>query len=148
MATQPRVQTRVYVPEEVGDLYNLLTAEGKRETADPVQSPFSKYKDVFLTAACLGFQLQWRKPLPKGDKKREIRLDTFRENEVDILKAIAIAETGGVDVLLDMGEVLTIAEEFAYSGVRELEMRLLKTNGQPLWNLVSLIQSEMDTFES
>ena len=142
MANQTRVLTRVYVPEEVGNLYNLLTAEGKRETADPAEAPFVKYKDVFLTAACLGYQLQWRKPLPKGDKKREIRLDTFRENEVDILKAIAIAESGGVDILLNMGEVLTIAEEYAYSGVRELENQLLKTNGQPLWNLISLIQSE------
>jgi dnd system-associated protein 4 len=145
MANQTRVQTRVYVPEEVGDLYNLLTAEGKRETADPVQAPFSKYKDVFLTAACLGFQLQWRKPLPKGDKKREIRLDTFNENDIDVLKAIALVDAGDINVLLDMGEILTIAEEYAYSGIRELEMRLLKTNGQPLWNLASLIQEESNS---
>ncbi len=142
MSTQTRIQTRVYVPEEVGDLYNALTAEGNRDTADPVQAPFSKYKDVFLTAVCLGYHLQWRKPLPKGDKKREIRLDTFNESDIDILKAIALAEMDNVDVLSDLGEVLTIAEEYAYSGIRELELSLLKNGGQPLWNLISLIQSE------
>lgn len=36
MSTQTRIQTRVYVPEEVGDLYNALTAEGNRDTADLV----------------------------------------------------------------------------------------------------------------
>lgn len=95
-----------------------------------------------MTAVCLGYDLQWRKPLPKGDKKREIRLDTFNENDIDILKAIALAETGHADVLSDLGEVLTIAEEYAYSGIRELELSLLKNGGQPLWNLISLIQSE------
>lgn len=144
MTEQARIQTRVYVPEEVGDLYNILTAEGKRDSADPVEAPFSKYKDVFLTSACLGFDLEWRKPLPKGDKKREIRLDTFSESDLDILKAIAIAETESVEILLDMGEVLTIAEEYAYSGIRELESKLLNSSGHPLWNLISLIQSEFE----
>jgi dnd system-associated protein 4 len=145
MASQNRTQTRVYVPEEVGDIYNILTAESRRETSDPAQVPFFKYKDVFLAAAGLGFELQRRKPLPKGDKKREIRLDTFHENEIDVLKAIAIAETGDVDVLLNIGEVLTIAEEYAYVGVHELNIRLLATRGEPLWNLISLIHRHQAT---
>lgn len=143
MPSPQRTQTRVYVPEEVGDLYNILTAEGsRRDGVDPVQVPFSKYKDVFLTAACLGFQSQRRKPLPTGDKKREIRLDTFDGNDIYILNAIAIAESGDVDILRDNGDVLTIAEEYAYAGIRELEMSLLNMHGQPLWNLISLILPE------
>ncbi|MCZ7671689.1 MAG: hypothetical protein M5U34_33475 [Chloroflexi bacterium] len=94
---------------------------------------------MFLTAVCLGFQAQRRKPLPTGDKKREIRLDTFDDKDIYILNAIAIAESGGVDILRDNGDVLTIAEEYAYVGIRELEMSLLNTPGQPLWNLISLI---------
>lgn len=137
---QKRTQTRVYVPEEVGNLYNILTAEGiRRDNLDPTQIPFSKYKDVFLTSACLGFQFQQRKPLPTGDKKREIRLDTFDDQDIYILNAIAIAETGNIDILRDPGAVLTIAEEYAYVGVRELEINLFDKYGQPLWNLISLI---------
>jgi len=143
MIDKKRTQTRVYVPEEVGDIYNVLTAEGsRRDKVDPVQIPFFKYKDVFLMAACLGFQLRRRKPLPKGDKKREIRLDTFNDRDFYILKAIAIVESGDVEILLDTREILHIAEEYAYVGIRELEMSLLNTHGQPLWNLVSVIQSE------
>ncbi|GJM41425.1 MAG: hypothetical protein DHS20C20_17070 [Ardenticatenaceae bacterium] len=135
-----RTHTRVYVPEVVGDLYNLLTAEGtRRDSVSATDVPFFKYKDVFLTAACLGFQLGRREALPKGDKKREIRLDTFHEGDLDILKAIAILEAGSVEILTDMGTILEIAETYAYAGVQELERQLVQNPGKPLWNFLSLI---------
>lgn len=143
-----RTQTRVYVPEIVGDLYNLLTAEGtSRDSVSPTEVPFFKYKDVFLTAACLGFQLGQREVLPKGDKKREIRLDTFHEGDLDILKAIAILESGTVEVLMDMGEILKIAEEYAYAGIQMLERELVQNPGKPLWNFLSLF-SQVESREA
>lgn len=45
------------------------------------------------------------------------------------------------------GELLMIAEDYAHSGIRELESSLLKHGGQPLWNLISLIQSEYKSAE-
>jgi dnd system-associated protein 4 len=142
MSNKDRTQSRVYVPEEVGDLYNLLTAEGtRRETVNPTEVPFFKYKDVFLLAACIGFHHRLRKPLPKGDKKREIRLDTFNESDIDILKALAITETGDVEILNDMPEILTIAEEYAYIGIYELKGQLMGEHGQPLWNLINLLNT-------
>lgn len=143
MAKAQRTQNRVYVPEEVGDIYSILTAEGaRRNIVDPIQIPFFKYKDVFLMAAALGYQLQQRKSLPKGDKKREIRLDTFNSKDIYILKAIALAEENDIDILLDGRKILSIAEEYAYAGIKKLESSLLNTSGQPLWNLLSLIRSE------
>ncbi len=143
MAKTKRTQNRVYVPEEVGYLYSRLTAEGSRHNVvDPVEVPFFKYKDVFLMAAALGYQLQQRKPLPKGDKKREIRLDTFNSKDIYILKAIALAEENDIKILLDGRKILSIAEEYAYVGIKKLESSLLNTGGQPLWNLLSLIRSE------
>lgn len=141
MSQRTRTQlSRVYVPEDAGDLYNSLTAEGaRRETVNPIQVPFFKYKDVFLLCACLGYRTGQRKLLPKGDKKREIRLDTFDGDDIEILKAIAIAESADVEDLLDMGSILTMAEEYAYAGAAELELRLISAKGQPLWNLLELI---------
>ena len=135
-----RTQTRVYVPEIEGDFYNTLTQEGKRtDSVSATDVPFFKYKDVFLASACLGFQLGRREPLTKGDKKREIRLDTFAAGDIDILKAIAILETGRVEILDEIGEILRIAEEYAFVGIRELERQLIQTPGKPLWNYLSLL---------
>ena len=47
--------------------------------------------------------------------------------------------------MLDIREVLAIAEEYAYVGISELESRLIKTHGQPLWNLISLIHPKQET---
>ncbi|MCL4870123.1 MAG: hypothetical protein KJ063_14250 [Anaerolineae bacterium] len=63
-----------------------------------------------------------------------------------LLAVLDLFEQGSLTVNLielrpELGEVLTIAEEYAYSGIRELELSLLKSGGQPLWNLISLIQS-------
>lgn len=139
---RPRTQTRVYVPEVEGDFFNLLTQEGKRtDSVSATDVPFFKYKDVFIASACLGFQIGRREELTKGDKKREIRLDTFYEGDIDILKAIAILETGKVEVLEDMGKILKIAEEYAFVGIKVLEQELIQNPGKPLWNYLSLLQS-------
>jgi len=58
-----------------------------------------------------------------------------------LLKSIAIGETGDVIVLSNVGEVLTIAEEYAHAGILELKDELLDRGGKPLWNLVSLVMS-------
>lgn len=140
-----RTQTRVYVPEIEGDIYNLLTQEGARtDGVNATDVPFFKYKDVFIASACLGFQVGRREPLTKGDKKREIRLDTFAEGDLDILKAIAILETGRVEILDDVGEILKIAEEYAFVGIRELERQLVQMPGKPLWNYLSLLSVSSD----
>lgn len=135
-----RTQTRVYVPEIEGDIYNALTQEGRRtDSVSATDVPFFKYKDVFVVSACLGFELGQREELTKGDKKREIRLDTFSEGELEILKALAILETGRVEILDDMGEILRTAEEYAFVGIRELERVLIQNPGKPLWNYLSLL---------
>lgn len=142
---RPRTQTRVYVPEIEGDFYNALTQEGKRtDSVSATDVPFFKYKDVFIASACLGFQIGQREELTKGDKKREIRLDTFHNGDIAILKAIAILETDKVEILDDMGEILKIAEEYAFVGIKVLERELLQTPGKPLWNFLSLISQTAD----
>jgi len=36
-------------------------------------------------------------------------------------------------------DILTIAEEYAHAGIYDLKAHLLDERGQPLWNLVDLI---------
>lgn len=124
---------RIYIDDSVIHIYKELT-----EGNNPEQSPFITYKDVFLLAACLGFQSGRRKQLA-GGSKTTIRLDVFREEGMSLLKAIAIAETGDVAVLRQSNDVLTLVEEYAQSGIYDVKAQLLDERGRPLWNLVDLI---------
>lgn len=124
---------RINIDDSVMGIYRALVDEKSKEDA-----PFNTYRDVFLAAACLGFENGRRETLPTN-KKTQIRIDIFRDDGLAVMQAIAIAETGNVEVLHDLGRVLTIAEEYAHSGIYELKARLLDERGRPLWNLVGLV---------
>lgn len=59
---------------------------------------------------------------------------------IPALKAIAVADTGDVEIILHKDRILRIAEEYANAGIRELKRELVDQPGQPLWNLVNLIR--------
>lgn len=126
---------RVVIDDSVMHIYDELTEDPSVE-----QSPFKTNKDVFMFAACLGYASGNRRQLPAG-KKHTIRREVFSESDFTVLKAIAIASTDGVDVLLQLGDILTMAEEYAHAGVYDLKSYLLDQGGRPLWNLVGLLVS-------
>lgn len=133
---------RIQIDASLDDLYNELAGrEGDAPgTARDVEAaPFSTKKDVFIFAACLGHQLGQRTPLPDG-KKVTIRRDVLKPDDVAVLQALALADTGDVRVLERFEDVLTVAEEFAQTGIRELHQTLVSQGGKALWNLVDLVQ--------
>lgn len=107
------------------------------------QTPFPQIKDVFVFAACLGFNKKNRKELQPG-KKGDLRQDVFSDKDKDIFKAIAIAETRDITILekrpeeLISGNVITIVEEYANGGILELK-QILDEPGYTLDNLIALI---------
>ncbi len=106
---------------------------------DPVSIPFSTMKDVFIWAACIGFQSGRRKPIT-GKRRLIFRwAQCTPQVDVPILKAIAIAESSDVSVLLNTNEIMTIAEEYANAGIYELRDSVLEGKDLPLWNLVDVI---------
>ncbi len=126
---------RVNIDESVMHIYDELTQHPSIE-----ESPFKTNKDVFMFAVFLGYANGNRRQLSAG-KKHTIRMEVFTESDFSILKAVAIATTKGVDVLLKLGDVLTIAEEYAHVGIHELKSSLLDQGGRPLWNLVDVVSS-------
>lgn len=123
---------RVVIDEAVHSIYKELT-----DGSSPEQAPFTTMKDVFMLAVALGYSKGIRRKAPSSSKVT-IRKDVFKENDLLLLKAIAIADTGDVDVLLREGEILAIAEEFAQSGIQDVKMHLIEQSGRSLWNLVNL----------
>jgi len=132
---EPSRSDRVNIDDSVIHIYKDLTEDPNIE-----QSPFRTYKDVFMFATSLGYRRGNRRQLPAG-KKHTIRREVFTENDFTLLKAIAIATTGDVDVLLQLGDILTIAEEYAHTGIYDLKAYLLDQGGRSLWNLVDLLSS-------
>ncbi len=126
---------RVYIDEAVIDVYRQLKKEGNAEIED---APFDTYKDLFMFAACLGYQ-NGRRTKPRKGAGGEVPTKVFTEDDMAILKAIAIAETGDIEVLTRLDEILSIAEEYASAGIYEMKAYLIDEGGRPLWNLVNLL---------
>jgi dnd system-associated protein 4 len=137
MADSTTARDTVSIEESVHDVYRALT-----EGTDPVEAPFRTMKDVFMWAAVVGARLGERRSL-EGKKTVVFRWAQFSPQiDVHLLKALALSRRDDLSVLVDQEEVLTIAEEYANAGIRELKSELLDSGGQPLWNLVAQIKAE------
>ncbi len=125
----------VAIEEAVHEIYKRLT-----EGTDPVNAPFQTMKDVFMWAACLGYRRGERRPLT-GKRVVIFRWAQFTpQTDIPLLKALAIADTGDVSVLLRRDQILSIAEEYANAGIYEMRAGVLDEYGQPLWNLVAMLK--------
>jgi dnd system-associated protein 4 len=124
---------RVNIDEAVIGIYHQLTEGSSIE-----QAPFKMLKDVFMLAVAVGYRRGTRQPAP-STTRHTIRKEVFSDNDYQLLKAIAIATTGDVEVLLSQANVLTIAEEYAQVGIHEVKAELLDQPGGALWNLVEIV---------
>ncbi len=132
MNEEPR--DTVSIDDSVHNIYKRLT-----EGNDPVDVPFPTMKDVFMWAASLGYQRGERKPI-RGKRTTIFRWAQFSpQTDIPLIKALAIADSGDVDVLMSQEDVLTAMEEYANAGIIALESRLSNANDQNLWNLVDLL---------
>lgn len=126
---------RIYIDESVIEIYRQLRIGTNTQ---PEESPFETFKDIFMLATCLGYNSGQRSKLPSGNK-HDIRVSVFTQNDLALLKAIALADTGDMTILSRFSEILVIAEEYAQTGIYDVKGYLLDERGRPLWNLISLI---------
>ncbi len=73
-------------------------------------------------AMLLGLEESTRTALRKKDGW--IFIDYLSEEELSIIKAIAVFEMGNLNILLDKDKMFTIAEEYAATGIRLLKERV------------------------
>jgi dnd system-associated protein 4 len=134
LTTKPQVTRRdsIHIDRRHHEVYTQLTVGP--------EAPFKTMKDLFMLAACVGYSRERRTPL---SGQREIfRWPVFSAQEdVPILRAIAIAETGDTDVLVDQDQLLTIAEEYANSGVEEIKLEVAEQPGSPIESLIQYLLS-------
>lgn len=140
---------RVYCQQSQIEVYRDLagTSEGGRKSARGADlPPFKSLKEAFLMAVCLGVKTGRRIPLKQ---RRELALLTYFNDHRDmaVLRAIAIAESGNVEILADENQVLTIAEEYANAGFEELR-RTAWGVALPLHHVVELLLEDHEDYSA
>ncbi|MYB66989.1 MAG: hypothetical protein F4X75_00630 [Gemmatimonadetes bacterium] len=112
------------------ELYSQLTTGS--------DAPFKTMKDMFMLATSAGFTR--RRRLPLSSQREIFRWPVFSPQEdIPILRAIAIAETGSTTVLTDQNQLLTIAEEYANAGIDQIRRQIADQPGMPLESLVNFL---------
>lgn len=132
-ATKATRRDSVHIDSRHHELYSRLT------TGD--EAPFKTMKALFMLAASVGSCRGRRVPL---SSQREIfRWPVFSSQEdIPVLRALAIAETGDTAVVVDQAELLTIAEEFANAGIEEISREVANQPGAILENLVQFLLTD------
>lgn len=131
---------RIFVEAKTMEIYKSLNASAIKNSSINEQ-PFPEAKEIFMWAVSLGVNKGMKIPL-SGNKEGLFfwsRLST--DQELTILKLIAIAETNDIDIIKDEAYIQELAEEYANYGIRIINDMIIKRGGSPLNNLVDLARS-------
>ena len=121
-------------------MHQLFGDLSDRSSENSEAAPFLLMKDVFMWAVASGVKNGRRLPL-EGGRTQIFRWDQLSQDlDIPVLKALAVMETGEVEVLVHEDQVLRIAEEYANTGIRQMKEELVDQPGQPLWNLVGRVR--------
>lgn len=113
-----KVDRRIYYNEEDYEILKKLKLE----------KPFKKLNliDIFALSIAYGKRSGFRTPLDKR-KIGRIRNETVQNSDVNyLMMAIAVDETGNLDVLSSEDNYFTICEEYAKTGLHSLESDYLE----------------------
>jgi len=83
-------------------------------------------KHIFLLAMAIGFKEGFKSKINKKESGGLLRVDSLKDKEKDFIKAIAVASTGDITVLLNKRLPYIIAEEYANGGIKILDREILK----------------------
>lgn len=116
-----------------------------QERDSPLAQKENKY--IFMMAMVIGYKEGSRVNLPKG-KEEWVRTEYLNSDEKSVIKAIAVAEEGSLDVLLDKKKVYSIAEEYAAGGIKLLKNSIFSGGyGSFIKKLESELVDEFKKFE-
>ena len=128
---------RIYIDASNHPIYEDLTTEKEGSV-----QPFKSMKDLFLLAVFIGYRRGQRSPL-KTRRGIFAWAQFTPQEDVPVLQALAIAETGNVSVLANQEELLKIAEEYANSGIVEIQEQVAGMPGNRIGNLADLLRQWM-----
>ena len=136
---QPRrPRDRIRIDKIHHPIYITLTKSRENENHQDLP-PFESMKNIFMLAIFIGYNEEKRIPLGK-DKEMIFAWARFSpEEDVPLLRALALSETEDIEVLTDQDRILTIAEEYANGGIIEIQKQVEDMPGDRITNLVDLL---------
>ena len=133
-----RPRDRIRIDKIHHPTYIALTKARENENLQEFP-PFESMKNIFMLAIFIGYNEKKRIPLGK-DKEMIFAWARFSpEEDVPMLRSLALAETEDVEVLTNQDQILTIAEEYANGGIIEIRKQIEDMPGDRITNLVNLL---------
>ncbi|MGB0386520.1 MAG: hypothetical protein ACPGWR_17060 [Ardenticatenaceae bacterium] len=125
--------------------YSKEDAHNYRELIEDDLSPFygAKFKDIFLYAAAYGFRNGMRQNLIKG--QANIPLSALSQQEIWLLKSIAIADSNSLDILNTPKQMYQIAEEYANGALNAIYLEVF--GGKPKEPYRRMMDDVLSEFE-
>ena len=139
----PYANLQLRIPEHEWEAVRRFTTTFRPEDgSDPNidQSPFNRYVDLWWAALIVGVREGRRsKPLEWHDFTPAVvfNQDPWRIRQLELL---ALAEAGNTDVLDDPGQVISMANEYAATGIGIL-IDQMTGQTEPIWAVTSLFRS-------
>ena len=139
----PYSNLQLRIPEREWEAVRRFTTTFRPEDgSDPNidQSPFNRYVDLWWAALIVGVREGRRsKPLEWHDFTPAVvfNQDPWRIRQLELL---ALAEAGNTDVLDDPGQIISMANEYAATGIGIL-IDQMTGQTEPIWAVTSLFRS-------
>ena len=115
-------------------LYEDLRKAREREK----HPPFREMKYIFMLAAFIGY-LEGKWVALEKNSRNIFPRTTFKEDDLSLLRALALAKTGSPEVLLNEKEIQSIAEGYANGGIIVIKEQVEEAPGNRVENLVNLL---------
>ena len=116
-----------------GKSHEEMVQKLARNSADGSQTVFQTIRELLCFAAMLGFQKKKRSKIHANERGEDVMIEEFeRVNAVDYIYCIAVAETGGMEILKADSEedMVTIFEEYINGGLEILKGWKTKYNDE------------------
>ncbi len=133
-----RPRDRIRIDKIHHPTYVALTKPKENENRQDLP-PFESMKNIFMLAAFIGYNEKKRIPLGKEQELIFGWAQFSPEDDVPLLRSLALVETEDVEVLTNQDQILTIAEEYANGGITEISKQVEDMPGDRITNLVDLL---------
>ena len=118
--------------------YHQLYHELRKNREDENHAPFREMKHIFMLAVLIGYLEEKWVPLEKSQQNIFART-TLKEDDILLLRALAIAKTGNPKVLTNEKEIQSIAEGYANGGIAVIKQQIEDTPGNRVDNIVDML---------
>ena len=124
---------RIYIDRSHHEVYKTLT------DAEEAEPPFDSMKNVFMLAVFIGYQQGTQISLKSKVDIFSWDILSRDEENVSLLRAVALASTDDVEVLADQGRIIDIAEEYANAGIITIKENIADMRDNRTTHLVRLL---------